>query len=102
MTKNTSVRWYRGALLATSCLAAASPLAPALAQGISGFTPGAGGSTLSTPNATTTVITQIADKAINRFSSLSVPGGSSLVFRMPNAGSVSLNRVTGGASRLQG
>ena len=100
--RRTSVVW-REVLLATTCLVAASPFTASMAGGISGFTPVAGGSTLSTPNATTTVITQTADKAINQFGSLSVPGGSSLIFRMPGAGAISLNRVTGGsASQING
>src|SRR5579859_6081819 len=79
------------------------PLSVAHAGGISGFTSVTGNSTLSRPNATTTVITQSGSKAINTFQNLSVPTGDTLIFREPSRDSVSLNRVLGGsASQIDG
>jgi filamentous hemagglutinin family protein len=79
-----------------------SPFASASAGGLTGFNAVSGGSTIST-NGNTTTIHQTADRAINQFSSFSIPAGSSVIFQQPNSSSIALNRIIGGSvSQING
>src|SRR5205085_3278738 len=93
MARNAPVAW-RDLLLATTCLAAASPLAHgAAALQPTSFSVAVGGGTISTPNATTTIIHQTTDKAIYNWSGFPVSKAGSVAFQQPGSGSISLNRV---------
>ncbi|WP_340315208.1 beta strand repeat-containing protein, partial [Rhizorhabdus argentea] len=54
-----------------------------------------GAATLSVEGSTT-IVNQTSGKAVINWSSLSVPGGSTLRFQQPDSSSITLNRVTGG------
>src|SRR5215472_13497325 len=82
-------------LLASTCLVASGGFTVATA-GVTGFS-GQGG-TISQPNPRTTIIHQTADKAIFNVASFDIGRGESITFQQPNAGSIALTRVQGGAA----
>jgi trimeric autotransporter adhesin len=97
---------FRDLLLTTTALVAAlsgGGKDAAAANGLSGFQVQAGSATLSTPSATQSIIRQSSSKAILNWSAFGIPSGSSVQFVQPGAGSIALNRVTGGsASQILG
>lgn len=98
------VRYWRQALLATTCLvvAGAAPMSFAVAAP-SGLSVGSGQISVSNPNAQTTLIQQGTNSAILNWNSFSIAHGESVIFQQPNSSSVALNRVTGGqASSILG
>src|SRR5215469_12793170 len=99
MARRSGAIW-RDVLMATTCLAVASPLGSAWAGGVTAT--GAQGGTVAQPNANTTIITQTSQRAIFDFSSYDVGRGASVTYQQPNATAVALNRVSGPASRIDG
>jgi filamentous hemagglutinin family protein len=86
-------RWL-SALLATTFLCTALPVfAQSLPQG--GTVVG-GDAAISSPDPATLAIDQGSERAIINWSSFNIGDGYAVVFRQPNAGSLTLNRVTGG------
>ncbi|MFZ2587533.1 MAG: filamentous hemagglutinin N-terminal domain-containing protein [Alphaproteobacteria bacterium] len=58
----------------------------------------AGQATLSQPDASTLTITQNTNRAILNWDAFNIGTGESVYFALPNAGSISLNRVVGGSA----
>jgi len=91
---------FRDMLLTTTALVAALSGGggeAGAANGLTGLQVQAGSATLSTPSATQSVIRQTTSKAILNWTAFGVPTGSSVQFVQPGAGSIALNRVTGGS-----
>src|SRR5580704_2436860 len=55
----------------------------------------AGQASVSSPSATSTVVTQTTEKAIINWQSFSISSGSSVQFVQPNSSAIALNRVVG-------
>lgn len=86
-------RWL-SVLLATTYFSSAQPgLAQSLPQG--GTVVG-GDAAISSPDPATLTVDQGSDRAIINWSSFNIGDGFAVVFRQPDAGAVTLNRVTGG------
>ncbi|HVM77916.1 MAG TPA: filamentous hemagglutinin N-terminal domain-containing protein, partial [Stellaceae bacterium] len=92
-----SFRSLRDVLLTSTALVAALTAAERASAGPLG-TPQvqAGQVTVTSPAANKTVINQATSKAILNWNAFSIPSGSSVQFVQPSAGSIVLNRVTGG------
>jgi filamentous hemagglutinin family protein len=87
-------------LTTTALMLALAGLAFALPQG--GQVVG-GAASMNQPDAGTLNVTQTTDRAIIDWNSYNIGAGESVWYGMPGAGSISLNRVTGGnASRIYG
>src|SRR5215470_11835369 len=104
MSDRRRTRRFRDILLTTTALVAAlagggkgaAAAGSSSSSGLSGFNVVSGGATLSTPSATTSIITQSTNKAIITWSAFGIPAGSTVQFIQPGTSSVALNRVTGG------
>ncbi|GEM_PF-1959585 len=89
----TSNLILRGLLLATSCLAGTDALAHGALP--TGGNVVAGKARITQPSSTRTVVRQSTNKALIDWDTFSIGKGSSVVFRQPNQGSITVNRVIG-------
>ena len=78
---------------AAAILVAAS--GQARADGLALSSVSAGQVSITTPNPSTTTITQTTDKALINWQTFSVTAGSTVQFLQPGAASITLNRVVG-------
>ena len=100
MTRAPSLNIIRGVLLITTCLVGSSALA---GSGPSGGDVVSGRAHIGHPNPNRTVVHQSTDKALINWDSFSIPSGSTVVFKQPNQGSITVNRVVGpSASAIYG
>ncbi len=89
----TSNLILRGLLLATSCLAGTDALAHGALP--TGGNVVAGKARITQPSSTRTVVRQSTNKALIDWDTFSIGAGSSVVFKQPNQGSITVNRVIG-------